>query len=422
MEMNAIFVGASGDDGFPGNRSFPVRSLGVAAQRAAASAATTIYVGNGNYLGNVTLAGRNLSLLGGWSVSGTMWTRNCATDARTQTVILALDGGPAVSVADGGFFFRSMSVQTLFGGAPVADAAGASRIGLLATNADVSLWDVGIAATDAVSGGVATSGANGGSSRACAGLSDCQSGLSGPPYSTTASPSDGGRFVAGGFVPGDGQQGLAGVDGQQGRDGGAGQSAPSCYVGCGCGQNCISSGPLPQQAPPGRCGCGGRGGLGGGPGRGGGASVAVLAVNSTIRAEFSSLSAGRGGNGSPGGAGGVGSLGTDGGTGTSVRCQSKPCQFTVGNNCSMMPVACYHGTGPGDEVFVDLQPGVPGGSGGRGGDGQQGGSGAGGPSVSVVLVGGSSLVLDGGTVLQANDGGVGGPGARSGASALVETW
>lgn len=420
--MNAVFVSSDGDDGFPGDPSFPVRSLGVAAQRAAANGANVVYVGNGVYSGNLTLSGRTLTLLGGWTVMRPNWTRNCDSRARSQTVILALDGGPALQVGDGGYVLRSLTVQTLLTDPPVPNTAGASRIALVARNADVTLVDVGLVATDGVPGGPAPVGANAGGVRACGGFNDCQAGDAGPPWLTTALPSDGGRFSATGFIPGDGAPGLTGPDGHNGRDGGLGQSATDCYVGCGCGVDCVSSGPIPQQAGEGRCGCGGRGGLGGGAGRGGGASVAVLAVNSTIRAEFSALQAGRGGNGSVGGSGGSGAPGADGGTGSAVRCQKKACRFTVGSSCMMMPVACYYGNGPADEVFQDLQPGVPGGPGGRGADGQQGGSGAGGSSVAVVLVGTSSLLLDGGTVLRVSDGGVGGPGARGGASALVQTW
>ncbi|MBL8923340.1 MAG: hypothetical protein JNJ54_31095 [Myxococcaceae bacterium] len=420
-QMKAVFVSPTGDDLLPGSIDFPVASIGKAADLAAASGATTIYISNGTYPGNVSLSGTSLALLGGWTVVFGTWTRDCSAGARSQTRILALDAGPAVSVADAGFVFRSLFVQTLLMAAPVVDQAGGSRTALVASNANVTLSDVGLVATDGVPGGTASLGASGGV-RSCSGVADCQEGAAGTPWLTTARPSDGGRFTANGFIAGDGTPGQAGPDGQAGRDGGLGQTAMSCYLGCGCGVNCVSTGPLPQQAEAGRCGCGGRGGSGGGAGRGGGASVAVLAVNSTIRADFSSLQAGRGGNGSSGGAGGQGALGTDGGTGMGVRCQTKPCRFTVGSNCSMMPVACYYGNGPGDEVFIDLQPGVPGGPGGRGADGQQGGSGAGGPSVAVVLVGNSALLLDGGTVLRVSDGGIGGPGARNGASALIQAW
>jgi hypothetical protein len=415
--VNGVFVSPSGSDANPGTQAAPVRSIGVAAALAASRAVSVIYVGSGSYPGNLTLSGRSLSLLGGWAPTGAGWPRSCAGNVRAQTVIFALDGGPAITVSDGGFLFRSVSVTTVSAGPPTIDTAGASRVGLWATSADVTLLDVGIDATDAVSGGQATTGSSGPGFRPCSGHTDCQAGLPGPPFLSPALASDGGRFGVGGFIAGDGMQGLPGSDGQNGPPGGPGQSAPSCYVGCGCTTNCVSSGPLPQQAPGGRCGCGGRAGLGGGPGRGGGASVAVLAVNSTIRASFSSLAAGRGGNGSSGGPGGLASPGSTGNPVPPLRCQTKPCQIVAG----ICPNAgCYFGNGPGDEVYIDLMGGVPGGPGGRGADGQQGGSGAGGPS--VVLIGASALLLDGGTTLRASDGGVGGPGARSGDSALTQTW
>ncbi len=369
------------------------------------------------YAGNVVVLD-DATLLGGWKVANGAWQRDCSVLGRTQTVVLALDAGPGLSIIDAGVTVRSLTIQTLLGGAPRADSSGASRIGVFALNATVRLSDVEVLATDAVSGGVAPGGLDATPSAVCIGpCSDGGSATTAPP----ARASDGGTFSAVGYVPGDGVLGRSGNAGQHGLPGTTGTMASNCYVGCGCGVNCQSSAPMGLIGPSGFCGCGGRGGTGGGQGRGGGASLGVFASSSSLLVVDSALRAGRGGDGSMGGPGGSGSLGTDGGTGEDRKCQQKPCQVTTGSCSTPTNVACYHGTGPADEVFTWALAGAPGGTGGRGANGQQGGSAAGGPSIAVVLFGGSTLALSGSVVLSVSDGGLGAPGAPNGLSVPVHT-
>jgi hypothetical protein len=410
-DADGVFVSPVGDDALGGSRLFPVKSLGVAIDRAGTLGRSSVYILPGVYSGNVIVP-RSLSLLGGWSNVAGSWRRNCAPDARTTTVIVALDAGPAVSVVDAGVLLRSMSLQTLLPGASAPNTSGASRVGLWAENANVTLAEVMVMTTDALPGGVASPGAGGAAPSAQSCFGSCGNGLAAAPAGASARASDGGVFTTTGFVPGDGVVGRPGGDGQNGIAGTSGSTSSGCYLGCGCSVNCTSTGPSVVVGQPGWCGCAGHGGNGGSQGRGGGASVGIYAVGSVIRLFDTSVGAGRGGDGSAGAQGGAGSLGTDGGTGVALQCQTKPCRVTTGS-CAMYPnVACYYGNSPSDEVAFSVAPGFPGGPGGAGAIGQQGGSGAGGPSVAVVLVRGGQLVVDGGT-LTASNGGSGGQIGRA---------
>ncbi|MDX2014792.1 MAG: hypothetical protein SFW67_31640 [Myxococcaceae bacterium] len=420
---SAIFVAdPSGSDLFSGlDPTRPVRTLGRALSSARSQGLSDVYIATGTYSGNLVLDSGPLRLLGGWTYASGSWTRLCSPTAPSQTTLFDLDGGPVVSVLDAGVFVRSLTLQTFLGGSTPAGQPGASRIGLLARNASVTLQQVEVLATDALPGGLASPGQNGIGAVACDGLAQCSTGANGTtPVANLAS--DGGRFTGAGFVVGDGTGGLPGQDGANGTFGGAGTPRSGCYFGCGCGVNCTSSGPQATQGTAGRCGCGGRGGAGGSPGRGGGASVAVLASGSTVIALGARLEAGRGGAGSDGGVGGFGVNGTTGSAGTTIDCQTKPCRVTTGSCANYPNVACYYGDNENDQVNNPAFGGPSGGTGGRGAAGQTGGSGAGGPSISVVLLNGATFFPDAGTVLRFQPGGPGGAGARAGDSAAVRSF
>ena len=195
-------------------------------------------------------------------------------------------------------------------------------------------------------------------------------------------PGDGGaafgQFSNETYIPSNGSDGLTGGDGAGGGGGGGG----------GGGTNlCDSSGSSG--------GGGGGGGCGGGNGfgaTGGGGSFALVLVNSSATVANTTLisrNGGLGGNGSAGGAGGTGGMAGLGGP--------------------------YGGSDGQD----DGGNGAPGGKGGDGGDGGAGGGGGGGPSVAVVCVGASSVVLSTITYTQ-GAGGLGGLSAGNiGTSGLM---
>jgi hypothetical protein len=433
-EAPVVYVSAKADAGDAsarmGSADRPYTSIVSALPLARLNNAKTIAVDEGTYVEDVTLDNfaHPVRLDGAWvwSADGGRWTRDCAPDRRSKTVLrstrdigLRVEGqvGAAVTVAN-------MTIEARAHATTGPDTSGASRYGVFVHNSLLRLENVRLVAPPADPGGPASNGIAG-ATRACNGLSDCvtqpaagASASDAPPASTF------GTFGPEGFVPAGGAPGLDGTDGTNGTPGGPGSTRSGCSSGCSVRDGQCQAWPtITVSGDPGTCGCGGTGGKGGRPGRGGGASVGLYAVgaSSLVVVTYSELVASRGGDGSPGGQGGAGGQPTQGGAGQDKPCYPQGCCTCgrcpncgcYGMNASPWPTCCGSGPPPPDPVAG----GAKGGAGMPGGKGGGGGGGAGGPSFSYVTVGGASVQVEQ-SALAFFPGGAGAGGAPSGPSGV----
>jgi hypothetical protein len=188
-----------------------------------------------------------------------------------------------------------------------------------------------------------------------------ENGTSSLPADSGAAPTAYGTLSADGFVPADGEPGMAGNNGSSG-GGGGGSKAENNMAGAGGGGG----------------GAGGCGGLGGPGGKGGGSSIALVSINATVVLSSDTyLNVKAGGDGQAGAKGQFGQPGGDGGV---------------------------RGTGS-----PPIEPACLGGGGGAGGDGGNGAGGRGGSAIGVAFVGdqpaGGDIDLDGATPGEGGDGG-----------------
>ena len=227
------------------------------------------------------------------------------------------DGGPAVSGSRSG---NTGSPGTTDVGGGTGGSGGSAGSGYGRCGASGSHGDNG------GPGGPGNSGANG-----------INGGISAP---------FGGVAADGLYTPAFGKAGTGGTDGGGGGGGGSGGgNSDICFLCC----NDTTSG---GGGGGGGGGCGGQPGYGG---TGGGASIAVIAMGSSVvvdRCQLSPAKGGQGGNGGRGGSGGSGGSGNGGGSGASA-----------------------------------AGAGGPGSGGGLGGAGGNGSGGAGGPSICVMYSG-----------------------------------
>ncbi|MCB9701498.1 MAG: hypothetical protein H6711_06385 [Myxococcales bacterium] len=414
---NAIYVATSGDDGNPGTRDQPLKTVAAGITKAAATDAD-VYVAKGVYPEAATLKmADGVSVFGGYD-EGDDWSRSPDNLTRIEV------GDPTAVRAEGLGSTTVLHLLTIAGG----DAPpGASAYGVFASGCDdlgifESVIEAGVAGDGGDGEDTSGSAANGGAGQpgqpgcedstglcsTCSkpqggggGSSSCgaSGGIGGQPGNGPASGSPGGGGGGGtaggqgtpsnqgnwntpqsywgqnGAPGGDGANGLAGStgygssgyapkggdgggDGENGKGGGGGG-------GGGGGENlCDSFG-----GGGGGGGGGGCGGGGGGGGASGGGSFAVFLWSSAARIEASELRTGGGGDGGKGGGGQPGGQGGEGGVGS---------LSGAGNN--------YGGSDEQD----DGSNGGRGGRGGDGGDGGSGGGGAGGPSIGVLIGGASS--------------------------------
>lgn len=188
---------------------------------------------------------------------------------------------------------------------------------------------------------------------------DCGAGSSGKKGANApaVSPADGaklfGEAAISGWQPGSGTDGATGTPGQ---GGGGGASLNDAGHGGGGG-------------------CGGCGGNGGTAGKGGGGSIALLALNSPVMLEASTLTAADAGNGGTGAAGQTG-------------------QQDIGSGGNSLASANSCG----------------GGTGGKGGNGGAGGGGAGGISVGIVWKGAMQPTVSADTTITTGKAGTKGNG------------
>lgn len=413
-EVNrGVFVSEAGDDGAPGTRARPKRSLSAAITEASTSGKRDIYVAQGTYPGPLALLG-----VSGLNIAGAYhprtWQRAMGNrvviqggskalelDGATNVLVQAFrfEGGAGAPSAYGGFVRESSGIRLealelragdgANGGDGAPGRPGASgqpgTAGGEGCANDQNLTVVGVGCA-IVLGRCRQPAAGAGGTSACGfpggtGGTPAYNKNSGPGATGSAAPNgtgSGGTGVSGKIGRGPAPNTANGVGGMSGQGGVSGAGAqPGAFQssgfvvgtgfngtpgtpgrgggggGGGCGDEFNFFGYTCQSFGSGGGG-GGGGGCGGEPGfggLGGGASVGLFLFNSQVTAQNVLAISGNGGHGGSGGSGG--DPGQGGGGGSSPYGGDKQGQACVG------------------------------GLGGRGGDGGRGGSGGGGAGGSV---------------------------------------
>jgi len=437
----AIFVSGAGANTAQCGLVFtdPCQTIPFAQSRAVAAGRPHIYVQSGTYNASLTMT-NGISIFGGYNFN---WQR--APHSDPGHIVTIVGGIPAVR-------FNAITAQTILDNVIVQSAnagAGGSAIGVLVTGSQqVELRGVlvdpgaGGIGSDGVAGSTGVAGLGGGvGTPGCEDSSGLCSGCSEPLRGAGGTSSCGRSGGPGGRPGHGGGGGFAGTAGNVGTPGGAGASCGGDRVCDGvAGQNGALGGNGANGSPgssigsfsgstylvasglngfPGAPGNGGGGGGGGGGGdtdcdsygssggggggggcgggsgtrgTGGGGSFGVIALDSQLAIDASSVMARAGGAGGRGGSGGVFGAGGAGGAG-----------------------GLYGGGGEQD----DGGDGARGGNGGRGGFGGDGGGGGGGPSVAVVCLGTSTSTASAiASTLVGGTGGTGGASAAPGANGM----
>jgi hypothetical protein len=410
-DATGFYVSPSGvDSTADGTRVRPFHTIALALTRAISTQRAYVYLDTGTYLEQVNFVNSDpgIQIEGGWTVTGTTWTRDCGAGARDLTVIAA-PTAIAVTVTDltqvSGL--SNLTVQTKAMGATASGTAAAeSLVGILVrgTGTHFRLDNINVLPGTAAAGGAPTSGSLP-DPTVCAGAPVCDSGLSGTmPSAGTPATRGYGSFSPSGYAAEDGQAGTMGTPGHNGT---MGSTATGNCSQCGSVISCTTS--QVQLSSTGACGCGGNPGGGGGAGHGGAGSFGVIVVGTgaVVDVVGSTLRSGAGGQGGPGGAGAApGGTGTNGSAGTAITCGVGTCSVQM----QMTMLVCT-------TAISTTLTGGPGGPGGRGGAGSDGGAGAGGPSVPLVTTGGATASVDPTSqLLPGTPGQPGGAGAAVGSS------
>jgi hypothetical protein len=371
--VNGAFVSQARGTGATCSAAVPCSTISAAI----ATGRPTIYVDAGTYQEVVSLAS-GVSIHGGWSFSGTVWT-NCGGSSATS--ILSAPAGQtfAVTASSSGIW----TLDTLTVENNTTALAGQSLYGIQLDAGALTLTDVRVLVS---AGGAGANGVQGASGAAAA--ASCTADTTTNAGSAGASGQTGpgglqGMYVSG-FIPGSGGQGTTG--GQPGFNGTPGSPGPT-HASCGFaldGDGCTSS---TTQSGMGNPGCGGGGGGSSLGGLGGGASVGVFAGNgTTVTLTGVTIQTGAGGNGGQGGVGGPGATGSQGSMGSAGA-------FRAG--CATTPAGCKPGGVPACGCSLgatgSFNGGAAGGPGGAGGNGGAGGGGAGGDSLCYAISGGGQV-------------------------------
>ncbi|HEU4532957.1 MAG TPA: hypothetical protein VFS00_02520, partial [Polyangiaceae bacterium] len=329
-EKAGVFVDPRlGDDANEGTIVRPFQTVERAANEAAARGVSKIYLAPGSYQEALSLRvaaeqapgavsapeGTAFSFEGGWTIAGTRWQRDCAPDARENTVLASPSTtGVSIRGAFGPIAFRNLSIATVTAAPPaVENEPGVSCYGVNASGAALRLRfeNVEIDACPGGPGGPVTAVTPPPDPPTCGFLSDpaqCADASPGADATGAGAPAPAGAFTDEGYAAGIGE---AGPPGEQGKAGvvGPGVAAPRV---CSTSDSlcCITT----TERQQGRCGCGGYGGPGGLGGRGGGASIAIFlrGPNASLDLAFATLRARDGGagevgkDGEPGFNGGLG--------------------------------------------------------------------------------------------------------------------
>ena len=343
-----IFVSPSGKGGATGKKADPLRSIAEAVAKAAADGKPRVYVCEGSYDAPFTIA-QPVNIYGGFSCT---WIANGAKPklAPPKGIALTIRGVKGVVIED-------VAVE----GASDAAKSGDSAIAAFIADSDVTLRRVAVTAKDAQAAqpvgstgnnwsgtaiaGNDPAGTTGGVEATCGKCADATFSKSGKGADATG-PNQG-VAAPGGAQPAVGTDnsglsgggsctsGTVGAGGAAPKTGGKGATTPGTLTSQGWittggstdglagkpGQGGGGGGARLASVGGGSGGCGGCGGGGGGPSQNGGSSFALLAPNSTVTIEASSLTAGAGG---PGGAGGAGQDGQSGAAATAVTCNGGP--------------------------------------------------------------------------------------------------
>ena len=370
-----VFAAPSGDDAAPGTKARPVRSIARAAELAAQSSKSRVYLCAGTFNDSVEVT-KPVSFFGGYTCAAGDWKHTGA-----GVTWNAVKPAFALRIAGVG---QPIFVEDVELGAKDGVTPGESSIGVfVADSAEVRFERVAIIAGKGVNGetkqkktaqanagkgGTAVNPVGGTGAKNVCPDGDSTGGAGGTVGSNDATTGEPQAL-------GGGQAGQIGGDcagsgaGKAGASGAAGDPAPAISVrgaltslgwkpsdgrAAGSGKKAQGGGGGGARAGAGGGGgAGGCGGEGGGGGGGGGASVAVVAVASKLTftaSKLTSREAGGGGGGAGGQAGQPFGGGGAGGTGN-----------------------------PTD--------GCAGGQGGTGGSGGAGGGGAGGISASILYKG-----------------------------------
>jgi hypothetical protein len=412
-DSDGFFVSPTGSDSAVGSKVAPFKTIAKGISAAAtATKKPNVYVCAGTYPENLVIqnAPEGVALHGGF---------DCASWAQTNAVTtVAPAWTPNASAPQ--YVLHVLGAAALVEGmvltAPDATDPGASSIVVLVDGSSGTTFRRATATAGKASDGVtatplqptapAANGNPGGyetlaSSKSCpcgtdtsvggqgggtdggAGLQYAEAGLPVVNGDNTKGQPGVGYGTNGACNGGDGANGLVGTTGGNANSVGtltangwaskAGTAGGSGGTGQGGGGGAW---PLPGQTACGGGGaCGGCGGQGGVGGTGGGASIAVAALNTTLRIQSSTI---RGGNGGNGGNGSIGQAGQPGGTGGTGACT--------------------------------------GGNGGAGGGGGGGGGGAGGVSIAIATVNTTPDIDTQSTVLA----GTAGQGGHDGSAAQTK--
>ncbi len=406
-DADAIHVSTEGsDEAGDGSSLLPLASVGRALDVAATTGKELIVVAGGTYREHLqaTAAHAGLSVSGGWSATGSQWTQDCSSGARSLTVLASPDAiALDVTEVDVPLELQTLTLATKAQGASADGVDGESLFGVWVHGADSKLslrWvDVHVGkAGDGLTAPTDTQA----TPLSCDGLTDCADGADGPNGLEGVTAAETGVFSTLGFTPGAGADGTSGEPGQNGLAGGDGAMDSLCVDVCtgGSGPNCGAILWGPQRGGKGTCGCGGAGGPQGRAGRGGGSAVGIL-TDGTVSLAAVQLTIGDAGSGSTGGDGAPGYQGQDGAPGVDSSCHLSSCSL-VNGNCEA--------TG----MLQTLPGGTAGGRGGLGGKGGRGGDGAGGFSLGWVLLGDGSVLADSKTQVDPGAPGQGAGSAPSG--------
>ena len=397
-----IFVSPDGDDNAVGtDPDSPVQTVAHAIQIANATH-STIYVCAGTYRENVVVARNGLSLRGGYSCKGGVFTYD-----GSATRISAREAKEALRVES----VASLVVTDLEFAARNATAPGASSVAVFVTKStDVRFERLLVIAGAGAAGNDGKDGVTLGSNWTTENPDgNSANGTTGGPYkdcvcgdgSTTKGGSGGAGSSATGGGNGEpdlgagegGTLNLTCSSGGGGNDGNPAESSPDASGAASRGVIDAEKGWLPSAGDdglnggPGQGGgggaggttgggggggCGGCGGRGGGGGQGGGASIGILVADSLVSVTSSRIELADAGDGGKGAAAQPGQDGGDAGV-------------KAGLGCS-------------------------GGVGGKGGAGGPGGGGAGGISVGILSNAASELTMNDNDVMLGKPG-AGGLGA-----------
>jgi len=394
-----------------GSQLLPFKTIATGLTAAAASGLHFVYLDEGTYPENINFSASSAGLFvsGGWKALGATWSRDCAPDFVSRTVIAS---PTAVAVKVSGVTVPSglinLTVATRAKGLSSANTSGETVIGVLVTgvNSTFRLTGVNVLTGQGGDGGSASVPPDA-MNLTCSG-SDPGTGMAGS-VGTAGMPGKAGVLGATAFTPGDGMPGLTAMTGASGTAPAIAPETGMCVSSCSgtCGGFCGDVADTCSGAP-GKNGCGGQPGLPGSPGRGGGASIGIFAsgAGAIVALDHTVVRAQKGGDGSTGGTAGKPGLGTAGSTGNPV---------TANTHCYSPACASIPNCGTNSpHTFAGGSKGGDGGPGGKGGDG---GGGAGGPSYGSVTLDGARVLVDANSITLGGVGGTGAGGAPAGATA-----